>query len=32
VNQPSPAELILKRLGVAEPREIDLEAIAWVRG
>jgi len=32
VNQPSPAELILKRLGVVEPQEIDLEAIAWVLG
>ena len=28
----TPAELILKRLGITEPREIDLEAIAWDLG
>jgi hypothetical protein len=29
VSGATAAELILKRLGIAEPREIDLEAIAW---
>lgn len=28
----TPAELILKRLGISEPKEIDLEAIAWDMG
>lgn len=28
----TPAEVILKRLGITEPREIDLEAIAWDLG
>lgn len=28
----SPAELVLKNLGVTEPKEIDLEAIAWTLG
>jgi Zn-dependent peptidase ImmA (M78 family) len=32
VNGQSPAELLLKRLGVTEPGEIDLEAIAWELG
>jgi IrrE N-terminal-like domain len=32
VNGQSPAELLLKRLGVTEPCEIDLEAIAWELG
>jgi IrrE N-terminal-like domain len=32
VNGQSPAELLLKRLGVTEPEEIDLGAIAWELG
>lgn len=32
MSQSSAAELILKRLGVTEPHEIDLEAIAWILG
>lgn len=28
----TPAELILKALGITDPAEIDLEAIAWDRG
>lgn len=27
-----PAELLLQELGITEPREIDLEAIAWTQG
>jgi hypothetical protein len=32
VTGDTPAEAILKRLGISEPREIDLEAIAWHLG
>jgi Zn-dependent peptidase ImmA (M78 family) len=32
VNGDPPAELILKRLGITEPQELDLEAIAWDLG
>jgi hypothetical protein len=32
VTGDTPAELILKRLGIAEPGDIDLEAIAWDLG
>jgi Zn-dependent peptidase ImmA (M78 family) len=32
VTRETPAEAILKRLGITEPREIDLEAIAWDLG
>lgn len=32
MNGQSPAELLLKRLGVTEPEEIDLEVIAWELG
>ena len=28
----TPAEVVLKRLGISEPHEIDLEAIAWHLG
>lgn len=29
---PTPAELILRDLGITEPHEIDIEAIAWTLG
>lgn len=32
MNADTPAELILKALGITDPAEIDLEAIAWDRG
>jgi hypothetical protein len=32
VIRDTPAETILKRLGITDPREIDLEAIAWHLG
>jgi hypothetical protein len=32
VNGDTPAEVVLKRLGVTDPREIDVEAIAWHLG
>ena len=32
MSSPSPAERVLRGLGVTEPREIDLEAIAWHLG
>jgi hypothetical protein len=32
LTRDTPAELILKRLGISEPKEIDLEAIAWDMG
>lgn len=32
MNGDTPAEVVLKRLGVTEPREIDVEAIAWYLG
>jgi hypothetical protein len=32
VTRDTPAELILKQLGVTDPAEIDLEAIAWDQG
>jgi len=32
VTRDTPAEIILKRLGITDPREIDLEAIAWHLG
>jgi hypothetical protein len=30
--KPGPAELLLRNLGVTEPKDIDLEAIAWTLG
>lgn len=32
MTRDTPAEIILKRLGITDPREIDLEAIAWHLG
>ena len=32
MNGDTPAEIVLKRLGVTDPREIDVEAIAWHLG
>jgi hypothetical protein len=32
VTSATPAELVLRRLGITEPQEIDLEAIAWDLG
>ena len=32
MNPDHPAEAILRRLGVTDPREIDIEAIAWYLG
>lgn len=32
MTRDTPAETILKRLGITEPREIDLEAVAWHMG
>src|SRR5438105_3343250 len=32
LTRDTPAELILKRLGISQPKEINLEAIAWDMG
>jgi Zn-dependent peptidase ImmA (M78 family) len=32
MSAPTPAERMLIELGISEPKEIDLDAIAWTRG